>query len=79
MADFYFAISGIPALSFYSSLPLKGVMDHVERHIPKAVGFSVALPEQMKQVLEVAEAIREIPERPEYILVGGPAVRLGLY
>jgi hypothetical protein len=42
------------------------------------VGFSVAMPEQMRQVWEVAEALDRLPPLRLPIQVGGPAVRLGL-
>jgi methylmalonyl-CoA mutase cobalamin-binding subunit len=78
MAEFYFAISGIPALVSLTAPSLTEVMELVDLHAPKAVGFSVAMPGQMGPVREMAEAIRNRPGPSPYVLVGGPAVRLGL-
>ena len=39
---------------------------------------SVALPTQLKQVLEVAERLKDQPEAPRHLLLGGPGVRHGL-
>jgi methanogenic corrinoid protein MtbC1 len=78
MADAYLASRGIPTLTVMPGLPTLEVLELIRRHKPKAVGFSVALPIQMKQVREVAEAIKVFPSPPEHLLVGGPAVRMGL-
>jgi hypothetical protein len=42
------------------------------------VGFSVALATQMRQVREARETIRKLPVPPQRILIGGPALRMGL-
>ena len=78
MADFFFAISGIPALVFFSPLPLEEVLDLIRLHTPAIVGFSVALAKQLQQVQDVASEVKTLPQPPRHIILGGPAVRLGL-
>jgi len=78
MAEFFFAISGIPALVTYSPLPADEVLDLIRQYAPVTVGFSVALPGQMKLVTDLVAAARKLPRPPRHFVVGGPAVRGGL-
>ena len=78
MAEAYFAISGIATVTVVPGLPTDEVLDLLRTHKPMAVGFSVALPTQMKQVREIRRRLDELAFPPQRILVGGPAVRLGL-
>ena len=78
MAEVYFTTQGISTLAVTPGLPTQEILDLVERHRPRALGFSVALPTQLKQVLEVAERLKDQPEAPRHLLLGGPAVRHGL-
>jgi len=78
MAEAYFATEGIPILAVAPGLPTREVLDLVEHHRPRALGFSVALPAQMQQVEEVAGLFRRMNSPPRHLLVGGPAVRSGL-
>ncbi len=79
MAEVYFAACGIPTLTVLPGLPTGEVLDLLDSVRPKAVGFSVALPTQMRQVREVKGRLRELPSPPQRIIVGGPALRLGLH
>ena len=78
MAEVFFAASGIPALMVTPGLPAWAVLELAARHRPRVVGFSVALPAQLPQVLEATERLRALPVPPRHLLLGGPAVRLGL-
>ena len=77
MAESFFSALAIPCLTVTQGLPLDEILALLDQHRPQALGFSVALPGQMKQVLEVAEAAKALPVPPRHILVGGPAVRQG--
>ena len=63
MADAYFATQGIPTLAMTPGLPTKEIIDLLDLHRPLALGFSVALPSQMKQVEEVVRRTRGLPWR----------------
>ena len=78
IGEVYFMACDIPTLTVVPGLPIKEVMDLLDLHKPKAVGFSVALAPQMKQVWEVAERMQGLPDPPKHLLVGGAAVRKGL-
>ena len=78
MARSYFAASGFPAQVETAWMSTSGLLDQLERQDLKALGFSVALPAQMEQVYEVAQALGPRGHRTPRILVGGPAVRRGL-
>jgi CheY-like chemotaxis protein len=78
MAEPFFIANGVPTLTVLAGLPLKEVLDLLEFHKPEAVGFSVALAGQMNQVRKAAGRIRNLPDPPLHLLVGGPAVRRGL-
>jgi hypothetical protein len=79
VAEVYLAISGIPAITILPGLPTEEVLELVQIRRPKALGFSVALPTQMKQVREMKEHLESLPYRPQRTLVGGPALRLDLH
>lgn len=78
MAEPFFVANGVPTITVVPGLPIEEVMDLLERHQPWAVGFSVALESQMDQVLQVAKRVKQLSGPPRHILVGGPAVRMGL-
>ena len=78
MAEVYLAAQGIPTLTVIPGLPTNEILQLVRLHKPKAIGFSVALPNQMEQVWTVARHFKQARHAPRHILVGGPAVRLGL-
>ena len=78
LAEVYFAIHGIPTLAVTPGLPTREILELVALHRPRALGFSVALPTQLNQVLEVAMQLKGRPEAPRHLLLGGPAVRRGL-
>jgi len=78
MADFFFTISDIPARVHYLPLPSEAILAMVGVHMPVAVGFSVAMPDQMGQVLELEARVKDLPRPPRHILVGGPVARLGV-
>jgi hypothetical protein len=78
MAEVYFSTKGIPTRTFLPGLPTTDILDLLYLQRPRAVGFSLALPGQLEQVLEVAEGIKALPFVPPRILVGGSAARVGL-
>jgi methanogenic corrinoid protein MtbC1 len=78
MAEPFFVANGVPTITVVPGLPINEVMDLLERHQPWAVGFSVALASQVDQVQEVARQVKQLSGPPRHILVGGPAVRMGL-
>ena len=78
MAECYCASVGIPALTIMPGLPLSEILDLVDQHRPQVLGFSVALADQMTQVLEVADRVKALAVPPQHILVGGAAARQGL-
>lgn len=68
----------IPTMAIIPGLPTREIMELVALHRPRALGFSVAIPAQLKQVLDVATQLRGRPEAPRHFLLGGSAVRHGL-
>lgn len=78
MAALYFASLGLPHLTTASGLPTEELLGLVRRYQPEVLGFSVALPQQMAQVEEVAARLADLPFPPPALLVGGPAARQGL-
>lgn len=78
MAEIYFAGRGISALTIAPGLPNEEILALVAQHKPEVFGFSIALSSQMAQVREVAGLLRRMRESPKHLIVGGPAVRLGL-
>ena len=78
MAQCYFTALGIPAMTIVPGLPLPEILALLDQHRPQVLGFSVALPHQVKQVLEVADRVQALAVPPAHILVGGPAARQGL-
>ena len=78
MAEVYFSTQGVPSRVYVPGLPTNEILDLLCLHHPKAVGFSLGLPAHMKQVQEVVRSIKGLPIQPPRVLVGGPAVRLGL-
>jgi methanogenic corrinoid protein MtbC1 len=78
MAEVYFSTQGIPSRVYVPGLPTNEILDLLCIHHPKAVGFSLGLPAHMKQVQEVVRGFKELPIQLPKVLVGGPAVRLGL-
>lgn len=78
MAEPFFVANGVPTITVTPGLPIEEVLDLLERHQPWAVGFSVALASQMDQVHEVAKLAKQLSGPSRHILVGGPAVRMGL-
>lgn len=78
MAEAYFAVRGIPTLTAVPGLPIQEILDLLDLHKPAAIGFSVAMPTQMRQMREVVERMKGLARPPRRVLVGGPAVRLGL-
>lgn len=78
MAEPFFVANGVPTITVVPGLPIEEVMDLLERHQLWSVGFSVAMASQMDQVQEVAKRVKKLSGPPRHILVGGPAVRMGL-
>jgi methanogenic corrinoid protein MtbC1 len=78
MAEVFFSTQGIPTLTVVPGLPTTEIIDLLALHRPRALGVSVALPAHMQQVREVVNRLGELPAPPTRILVGGPAIRLGL-
>jgi len=78
MAEYFFITHGIPTLAVIHGVTVKEAKDLIDFHKPKAVGFSVALPSHMRFVREVAECVKNLTDPPKHILVGGPAVRMGI-
>jgi len=78
MAGPYFLAAGVPTLTLLTPLPARELLELLDHHRPAAVGFSIALPEQLAQVQETARRIRRLPAPPRHLLVGGAAARAGL-
>ena len=78
MAEYFFKACGIPTFTVIPGVPINDIMELLALHKPQALGVSVALPSQMNYVQEVAREIRSLKDPPVHILVGGPAVRMGL-
>jgi len=75
MAESFFASTGLAVLTLLRGIPTMDLIELLAVHRPRAVGFSVALPDQLAQVGRVAEAIQHLRFPPQHILLGGVAAR----
>lgn len=78
MAEYFFTACGIATQVLIQGLPDHAILDLLDSRKPDVVGFSVALAPQMQHVRKVAARIRGLPDAPRHVLVGGPALRMGL-
>jgi methanogenic corrinoid protein MtbC1 len=78
MAEYYFVACGIATLRVKEGSSVQEILDLLDGHRPEAVGFSVAMAPQMRQVRKVVARIGELAHPHPHILLGGPAVRMGL-
>jgi len=78
MAELLLAPSGTTVLTVLRGLPVQELVALVQRHRPEALGFSLALPAQLQYVLAVRDALKALQDPPRHLLVGGPALSMGL-
>ena len=77
MAGSFGAGIGLKVRVAASGLPTALLLPLLAELQPRAVGLSIALPAQVAQVLEVAEALDAWPGPRPLLLAGGHAVRRG--
>ncbi len=77
IAGIYLATAGVSTLALPQGRPTAAVLALLDQHNPAAVGFSIALPAQFRQVREVVAALRRRQDRPWTVLAGGYAIRTG--
>ena len=78
MAELYLTAAGIPAWVVPPETSGQDLLALLDQHRPAAAGFSVALPHQLEQVRATSKALERLDGKGLPVLVGGPAVRLGL-
>jgi methanogenic corrinoid protein MtbC1 len=78
IARAHWVLAGVPCDAIFPALPLAETVALLRRRRPLVVGFSVALPTQMRYVHEVVAELRDAGEQLPRILVGGPIARTGL-
>jgi len=75
MAEAYLASTGLTVLTLLRGIATPELIELVEFHQPRGVGFSVAMPDQVAQVAKVAEAMKHLRFPPRQVFLGGPAIR----
>lgn len=78
MAELLLAPFGTTFLTVLRGLPVQDLVALVQRERPEALGFSLALPNQLQYVLAVCDALKALQEPPRHLLVGGAALAMGL-
>ena len=68
----------IPTVTIYPGLPSQEIVSLARSLVPRVVGISAAMPEQVQAALSVAEGLADLPPatRP-LVVVGGLALRSG--
>jgi len=67
-----------PIHTVLQGLPMAELLALIEARQPRAVGLSMALPGQLPYVLVLSSHLKRLPQPPEHLVVGGPALASGL-
>lgn len=78
LVEFFLLSEGVPVYTILPGLPADEIVELTRTLEPKALGISVAMPEQVASVCEIAKRVHALPDsHGPVVLVGGFAVRGG--